>query len=71
MLADAGLQAAGRSQIHFAAKQRLEVILQSEQAEVSDGAVEFDEQIHVTGGISFIARNRTEEGQGPDAKLLS
>jgi len=68
-LADARLEAAGRAQIHFAAQERLEVILQSKQPEIPDGAVELDQQVYVTGRGGVIAGYRAKQRKRFDAVL--
>ena len=61
---DIWLQAVGSPKVNGTAEQFFKVILQSEQAKIPNGAVEFYEQIHVTGGSGFIPRHRTKKLQG-------
>jgi len=68
-LADARLEAVGRAQIHLAAQQRLEVILQGKQPEIPDGTVELDQQVHITRRGGLITGDRPKQRQRFDAVL--
>lgn len=60
---------AWRDQVHLAAQERLEPILDLEEMEVADRPVEFDEQVGVASGGRLVARHGAEHRQAPDAEL--
>ncbi len=62
MRANPALEAVGRSQIHLAAKERFEVILQCEQTQIPNGTVEFDQQVDITAGRRLVPRRGSKQG---------
>lgn len=64
-------QGTRRSQVHLAAKKRLQVLLQGSQSEQTHRAVELDQQIDIAIRAGFVTGHRAEQRQRLHAKLFA
>lgn len=66
-VAELGAQPAAGDEVHLAAEEGFESLLDVEELEEAYGCLELDEEVHVAPGPSLVARDGAEDGEGAHA----